>query len=216
MAIGEFSDAENQDVISNFSPSKAFPIRFLTLTLNISFIRKTLPTALPINSLRKLKQTLIKKLEDSGIQVVILYQGEEKWLDKETLQSGELNFGKKRSEPVLCLLALKLRKHKTFGRWQQLFCRILRPNLKHRLKTHFIIDAEFLNQPYQEVFSPFLFNIAKPQYLSQTRLFLFLQVVGKGLENIVIASDKISVRVDWLLQAVGVKDFINYFRPQWE
>jgi len=162
----------------------------------------------------KLERALINKLEDNGIQVVILYQGEEKWLNKETLQSSELNLEEAFGTGSL---PFSFEVKETGNIWQMAtaFLQDFASEQETQAQTHFIIDAEFLNQPYHEVFSPFLFNIAEPQYLSQTRLFLFLQAIGNGLENIIIAGNKISVRLDWLLQAVGVQGFINYFRPQW-
>jgi hypothetical protein len=163
----------------------------------------------------KLERSIINHLNELRLDSIIIYQGREDWLDKETLQSGEFNLAEAFPDTVL---PFRLQVYETTNHWQMAlaFLKDFRPEPGKEQTEHLIIDAQFLQQPYHKMFSKEHFRYPEPPQIHSTRLFHFLQIMGKGLENLVVNSGRLMVRLDWLLQAIGMDGFISYFRPLWK
>jgi len=162
----------------------------------------------------KLEKELLNAISDKKLQVVICFQGKREWLDEDSLTSKELNLDEAFPDDKLPF-ELKVIQSNTL--WQMVLAFLQNQMNTENFKPdrHFIIDAKFCEQPYHTVFDQAHFQYTEPVSLHKTRLFHFWQILAKGLENLVFAEGKKLVKLDWLLQAVGMDGFMEYFRPDW-
>jgi hypothetical protein len=163
----------------------------------------------------QLEQAIITRIEERRLKAVIYWQGKADWWNESKLRSGDLVLAEAFPEEVL---PFTIKVFESTNLWQMAlsFLNNFSPQLPEPKDRHFIIDAGFLQQAYHQVFSKQYFHYAEQEPVHKTRLFHFLQTVGKGLENLLYVNGKLMVRLDWLLQAIGMNGFISYFRPGWE
>jgi hypothetical protein len=162
----------------------------------------------------RLERSIISYLTARQLAVVILYQGLPEWLDQTTLRS--CGFKPEEAYPDK-KLPFELVVFETGDIWQMAlaFLQAMQADAVSDCKEHFIIDAQFLQQPYHKVFDARHFSYAHPALIHNTGLFHFLQAMGRGLENLLHVNGRLMVRLDWLLQAFGLQGFLKYFRPDW-
>lgn len=162
-----------------------------------------------------LERAVIEQLEKIKMQVVICYQGNADWLDEQSLKSRGFALEEVLPEDGL---PFKLRIFQSPNTWQMALSFLLNQSgeAASDADRHFIIDSRFAQQPYHKVFDPKRFELTQPQFMHRTRLSHFLQIMSEGLQNLLTADSRQLIRLDWLLQAVGMDGFIAYFRPDWE
>jgi hypothetical protein len=162
-----------------------------------------------------LERKIIEKLGERRKQVIIYYQGKADWLNEKTLKSSEFLLSDAFPEEDL---PFSLKISQSSNVWQMALS-----FLKNHFScetggwgSHFVIDARFLEQPYSKVFPTEHFRFSEPCPMHGTRLVHFIQAFAKGLENLVQDKGRLTVKLDWLLQAIGIKGFTGYFRPGWD
>lgn len=162
----------------------------------------------------KLERVIIEKIESIKCQAIIYYQGSPDWLNEQTLRSRELNLEEAFPNQDL---PIKLSVFQSPNAWQMALAFLKKYSAAQNpeLHKHFIIDAKFLQQPYHKAFSSGLFQYSEPCPMHKTTLSHFFQIMAKGLENLVYDKAKKLIKLDWLLQAIGMNGFIAYFRPDW-
>ncbi len=79
---------------------------------------------------------------------------------------------------------------------------------------HLVIDAEFYQASYATAFSGRHFNLAQQESIVQTWLYHFLNILLGGLKSITYDNHEKLLKLDWLLQAVALPDFVKYFVPE--
>lgn len=162
----------------------------------------------------RLELAIIEKLEAIKRQVIIIYQGSPEWLDEETLKSKELDLNTAFPNDKL---PFNLKVYQCPSLWQMAlaFLKQYPANEQETNRQHFLIDAKFAQQPYHKAFNRDVFDYPEPQAIHRTRLCHFFQIMAKGLENLVTIENRRMVKTDWMLQAIGMKEFVQYFRPTW-
>jgi len=163
----------------------------------------------------KLEQTIIEQIEAKNKQVIIFYQGCREWLNEETLKSAEFPLEEAFPQNEL---PFKLKLYQSQNAWQIALSFLQNQNSEQpkNHNIHFIIDGRFLQQAYSKVFDKTKYQHAEPQPMHQTKLCHFFQIWAKGLENLIFDKGKRLIKLDWLLQAIGMDGFIAYFRPEWD
>jgi hypothetical protein len=162
----------------------------------------------------KLEKTIIEKLEEKRRKITVWYQGCADWLNENSLKSSEVVLPEAFPGDKL---PFSLQVYQSRNLWEMALS-FLKNHFSQSEKAkdgHFVIDAKFIEQPYSKVFPAEHFNYSEPCPMHQTRLIHFIQALAKGLEKLVRDEGRAVVKLDWLLQAIGIKGFTDYFRPGW-
>lgn len=161
-----------------------------------------------------MEKQIISQLETLHRKVIICFQGNEDWLDKDTLKSRDFTLDEAFPDSVL---PFTLQAFQSSNLWQMALGFLDRHSVKSTgsIIDHFIIDAGFIQQPYHKVFPREVFQYSEPLPVHNTRLFHFFQIMAVGLDNLIRDNGKKLIKLDWLLQAIGMEGFVSYFRPDW-
>jgi len=162
-----------------------------------------------------LETSVISQIEAGARQVIVFYQGCAQWLDEGSLKSSELSLEEAFPNKEL---PFRVKVYQSPNAWQMAlsFLSNYTPQPASDKQKHFIIDNKFLQQPYCKVFNNEVFQMAEPHFIHRTALCHFFQTLADGLEKLVQAEGKTLIKLDWLLQAIGMGGFIRYFRADWD
>lgn len=174
-----------------------------------------------------LEKAIIAELESTGRQVTIIWQGKEQWFEPSSLSAKDFTLADLYDEQEL---PFKLSVQTSSGIWQMAMTFLanyqpLVPNESVSVNSdlsrtsqdvstspqHMLVDAKFATQPYKTVFSPRFFAFPQPQPLVAADIYIFFQCLSTGLQSLTTLGGKRFVKLDWLLQAVGIKVFLRYF-----
>jgi hypothetical protein len=161
----------------------------------------------------RLELAIIEQIEAIKQKVIIIYQGSSNWLNESTLKSKELDINEAFPSETL---PFRLKVYQSPSLWQMAlaFLKNNAVNPSDLGTQHFVIDAKFAEQPYHKVFSKEQFLYPQPKPIHQTRLCHFFQIITAGLQSFVSVEGKLLIKTDWLLQAIAMKGFVEYFRPE--
>lgn len=162
-----------------------------------------------------LEKAVISQLEAKNKQVIICYQGQPDWLNETTLDSSDLDLSVAFQDGKV---PFELKVYQSLNLWQMAlaFLQNYQNKEEQTSQKHFIIDAQFGQQPYHTAFDSGRFRYSEPFAMHNTKLVHFFQIIAKGLENLLTADNKVLVKLDWLLQAIGMQGFVGYFYPGWD